>query len=118
MAKNNSGATSMTVISAYPYVSRKWVSPKKDGYRSGAFRLYIDGRSVGWLPPLGRRTVDVPVGSHTVRVRFRWFRSKRIDLRLSKGQHLEFTANIPRGLGSFGRLVFQPGSAVTLEPVA
>ena len=118
MVTNRSETTSMTVISAYPYISHRWVSPKKDGYRSGAFKLYVDGRSVGWLPPLGRRTLDMPVGSHTVRVRFRWFRSRRIDLRLSEGQHLEFTANIPRGLGSFGRLVFRPGSAVTLEAVA
>jgi hypothetical protein len=105
----------VTIISTYNYVSKRWVRPKEDSFRAGAFKIYLDGEWVETVVAQGTSTLEVSPGTHTLRIRFRWFMSKRVTFDASPSQALTFVATIPKSMSSFLRLMFRPLSSVALS---
>jgi hypothetical protein len=110
-----SDVSKVTVTSTYAYVSKRWVRPKETSPRAGAFKLYADQRQVGVLPALGSYTFEVAPGPHTLRVHFRWFRSRRLEFDAVDSGDVRFTTTVPKSFASFLRLIFRPFSAIELS---
>lgn len=105
----------VTVNSTYAYVSRRWRSSPPESARSGAFKIYVDGKFVGNLPALGSFTFSVESGNHTLRVAFKRFSSRELDFVASEFGSASFAATIQNSLGGFFRLLLQPRSSIELD---
>lgn len=62
----------------------------------GEFATYIDGRYAGSVMLGQTMEFSVAPGTHTLRVRNKWFMSPRRTVELPPGKALDFRADIPR----------------------
>lgn len=74
--------------------------------RQGRFRVYLDGRAVGWAPLSGSLRVPVSAGPHVVRVRLWWYLSPRVGAGVGPGQAVRLEADIARELPVLQRMLF------------
>lgn len=86
--------------------------------RAGEFVTYIDGRYAGSVI-LGQ-TMEFPVapGTHTLRVRNKWFMSPRKIVELPPGKALDFRADFPMEESFLRRMIsglFNPFHSLVLE---
>jgi hypothetical protein len=106
---------SIRVLSNYSYQSRKLIKPRLDSSAAGAFSVYLDGKLVGMLPSLASCDYDLAPGNHTIQVRCRIYRSKKVAIEVERDQDLVFTTTIPKTFSSALRLLFRPLSSISLE---
>jgi hypothetical protein len=105
----------MSVQATIAVVSnRKWyLSP-----RSGTFAVTLDGRRVGAVAPVDRLELHCSPGTHVLRVRQWWLRSKATPVEASEGSVSYVEVDDPSG-GPFLRtwltMMFAPGRALTLS---
>jgi hypothetical protein len=104
----------VVVVSQYAYVSRHWVKPDPKSSRAGAFEIFVDGRSIGYVPALATLTQDVGPGEHAIRARLRWYRSATLSFELARGESAIFAVTIPKTALSALKLVFLPLRSITL----
>jgi hypothetical protein len=87
---------------------------------SGTFAVYLDGKRVGNLKPVDELKIACSPGTHKVSVRQWWYRSRPVSFSIQAGQNAVAEVVDPgqnKGLRSFGRFLFTPGSALTvLQP--
>jgi hypothetical protein len=86
--------------------------------RAAGFVVYIDGRRVGVAALGDRLSTTVAPGAHVLRVRFTWYWSPRVTTSLKAGETKEFSADIPRHLPFWRRMlraIFTPLAALSLE---
>lgn len=92
---------------------RKWFGDQ----RLGTFTVSLDHTKVGKLPPKGRLELLCPAGSHVVRIRQWWFRSRPLQIIASEERPVVLIADAVRGGNLFARMGvfgFSPGRALTL----
>ena len=86
--------------------------------RFGTFAVYLDHTRAGRLRPKDRLDIPCGAGSHVLRIRQWWYRSKLVQVTVSEGRTITLTADIPRE-GSLVRRValflFTPGQALSLK---
>lgn len=105
----------LVVNSVYRYESRHLLRPKLESYRAGAFRVVLDGKDEGFLPSLATRTFGVEPGTHQLRMKFHWYRSKKVTFEIGASQRIAFEVSIPRTLATALKLVFRPRRSLTLR---
>jgi hypothetical protein len=83
----------------------------------GGFTVYIDGRRVGTVLPESSAEFPCSEGSHTVRVRRRFYFSDRVEVAVTPGS-VSLTAGIKgEGVaGGMASLMFTPWKALSLSP--
>jgi hypothetical protein len=89
--------------------------------RAAGFSVYIDGRRVGVAALGDRLCTSVAPGAHVLRVRFIWLWSPRVATDVAPGETKEFSADIPRNLPLWRRMVlgtFTPWAALSLAEQA
>lgn len=67
--------------------------------RGGEFATYIDSRYAGNVMLGQTREFQVAPGTHTLRIRNKWFMSPRKTVELPPSKALDFSANIPKEKG-------------------
>ena len=99
---------------------RLTIYPDASSMRSGAFRVRVDGHSVGMVPSNGRFSLNVPPGHHRIRVRFKWFLSPVVHFDASAGATVAFRTTVPDTftMRGFVRLLIHPMTALALERVS
>jgi hypothetical protein len=102
--------TSMIVVNSH----RKWYLND----RGGTFSVSLDGRRVGSVAPLGKLEMPCTSGTHVVRVRQWWFRSKPTPVEVEEGRVTAVEVEDPSQrpfLRTFVSGFFRPGSMLTLS---
>jgi hypothetical protein len=89
------------------YPSRSLITVRNDyewmgDPRAGEFVTYIDGRYAGSVILGETKEFPVNPGSHTLRVRNKWFMSRRKVVDVPAGSAVDFRADIPKD-GNFLR---------------
>lgn len=73
--------------------------------QAAGFAVYVDGKHAG-VAPLGETfSRQVDPGRHVVRVRLWYFLSPRVELDVKPGETRRFSADIPRALPLWRRMV-------------
>jgi hypothetical protein len=84
------------------------------------FTVYVDGKRAGVAPPGDTFSLQVVPGTHVVRVRLWYFLSPRVKLDLRPGETRRFSADIPRKLRLWRRMMrgmADPLHSLSLEDV-
>ena len=103
------------VNSAYHYLSVRLIKPKPESSGAGAFRIIVDGRFAGVVVAAGSKELPITPGKHSIRIRWRWYSSRKVLFDISPSESVVFTANIPKTFNSVLRLFFLPRSSLCLE---
>ncbi len=82
--------------------------------RVGALVVYVDRRKVGAVMPGEAKSFTVPAVEHVVRTRSWWFWSSPIRVNVSAASQVQLTADVPRGIRGFFRLLLRPLSGLVL----
>lgn len=88
--------------------------------RIGKFRVYLDGKAVGWAPLSGALQVPLDPGHHTVRVRLWWYLSPQVEIDGVGGQTIRLEADIARELPvarRMARMGLRPFHSLSLSVV-
>jgi hypothetical protein len=104
----------VVVVSQYAYVSRHWVKPDPKSARAGAFEIFVDGRSIGYVPALETLTQRIGPGKHTIRARLRWYRSAKLGFELAEGESATFVVTIPKTALTALKLLILPLRSIML----
>ena len=87
---------------------------------AAGFTVYVDGKRAG-VAPLGETfSQQVEPGMHILRVRLWYFLSPRVNLDLRPGETRRFSADIPRKLRFWPRMmraIADPLHSLTLEEI-
>lgn len=131
MANSEGALVEVVVASTYGFASRPqprlvrdkdgWrrptIYPPESSMRAGAFRVAIDGRTVGMVPSQGRFSCKVSPGRHTIRVGFMWFLSAPVDFDEPGGSTVAFTTTVRDTftMKGFWRLAIHPFRSLVLD---
>lgn len=94
--------------------ARKWFGDQ----RLGAFHVALDGAGAGMAFPGQQLNVECAPGTHTVRIRQWWYRSRPVTVDLSPGERCHLVADAPRGGGLLRRmatLMVRPSRSLSLN---
>jgi hypothetical protein len=86
---------------------------------AAGFTVYLDGKRAGVAPPGDTFSQQVVPGTYVVRVRLWYFLSPRVKLDLKPGETRRFSADIPRKLRLWRRMMrmADPLHSLSLEEV-
>ena len=87
--------------------------PRVGGLRLGKVTVSVDGARVGTLRPLEELRLSLSPGTHTMRLRRWWFRSRAVTTAVREGQRTRFKAGAPERRTKW-RLLFSPSSSLSL----
>jgi hypothetical protein len=108
------GQKSSRIVVANDY---RWIGNP----RAAGFAVYVDGKHAG-VAPLGETfSRQVDPGRHVVRARLWYFLSPRVELDVKPGETRLFSADIPRKLHVWHRMVrgiFDPFHSLSLQEVS
>jgi hypothetical protein len=91
------------------------IKSKPESSGAGAFRIIVDGRFAGVVIAAGSKELPITPGKHSIRIRWRWYSSRKILFDISPSESVVFTANIPKTFKSWLRIFFLPRSSLSLE---
>lgn len=105
---NHPGTSLITVRNDYGWMGNP---------RAGEFAAYIDGRYAGSVMLGETREFPVEPGTHTLRVRNKWFMSRRQVVEVPAGSAVDFRADMLKTNFLFGmaKLIFDPFHSLVLE---
>jgi hypothetical protein len=88
--------------------------------RLGRFRVFVDGKAVGWANAYGSLKVPVASGAHTVRIRGTYWFSPRVRVDIAAGETIRLAANTvtDHSLALFAHLMIHPLSGFDLKLLA
>lgn len=84
--------------------------------RLRAYRVEIDGTSVGLVRPGESISIPVSTGQHSVRLRIHWCSSNRVDVAMRPGEQIFLDGSGEPSLGLL-YLVFRPHRYLRLQRV-
>ena len=87
---------------------------------AGGFVVYLDGKRAGVAPLGATCSMQVASGAHVLRIRLRYYLSPRVKLDLRPGETRRFSADIPRKVRVWWRIlrgIADPFHSLSLEEV-
>lgn len=67
--------------------------PKSKTYDESKYRIYIDGQKVATLQENQLQEIEINGSSITIEAKFNWVGSKKLNLKVSNGDIIEFVPN-------------------------